>query len=85
MENMLKGAILIYSKIFFILKKKGEIMLDDIDIYDDDEEGEVHKGIRLFIKKGELDVSMIELDNGDEIPLCELSLNELKRIFEEIT
>lgn len=56
-----------------------EIVLWDIDIYDD---GESHKAESIFINDD--NIIMIRLDNGEEIDIEELSYGELFCIYKEI-
>ena len=65
------------------LRQYGEFILWDVDIYDDDNmQGEVHKASRIFVNDD--NITVVELDNGDEINIEELSYNELLCIYEEI-
>lgn len=80
MHNSKKNII---TNIDFHLRQYGEFILWDIDIYDDDNmQGEVHKASRIFINSD--NIAIVELDNGDEINIEELSYNELLCIYEEI-
>lgn len=45
-------------------------------------QGEVHKASRIFINSD--NIAIVELDNGDEINIEELSYNELLCIYEAI-
>lgn len=73
----------IITNIDFHLRQYGEFILWDIDIYDDDNmQGEVHKASRIFINSD--NIAIVELDNGDEINIEELSYNELLCIYEGI-
>ena len=80
MHNSKKNII---TNIDFHLRQYGEFILWDIDIYDDDNmQGELHKASRIFINSD--NIAIVELDNGDEINIEELSYNELLCIYEEI-
>ena len=73
----------IITNIDFHLRQYGEFILWDIDIYDNDNmQGEVHKASRIFINSD--NIAIVELDNGDEINIEELSYNELLCIYEGI-
>ena len=80
---MCKSKRNIISNIYFHLNQYGWFTLCDVDIYDDDNmQGEVHKATKIFINSD--NIAMVELDNGDEIDIEELSYNELLCIYEEI-
>lgn len=73
----------VIANIDFHLRQYGEFILWDVDIYDDDNmQGEVHKASRIFVNDD--NITVVELDNGDEINIEELSYNELLCIYEEI-
>ena len=73
----------VIANIYFHLRQYGEFILWDVDIYDDDNmQGEVHKASRIFINSD--NIAVVELDNGEEIDIEELSYNELLCVYEEI-
>lgn len=79
----MNGRKNIIKNIYYHLNIYGEFDLWDVDIYDDDNmQGEVHKAIRIFINDD--NIAIVELDNGEEIDIEELSYNELLCIYEEI-
>ena len=45
-------------------------------------QGEAHKASRIFINSD--NIAIVELDNGEEIDIEELSYNELLCVYEEI-
>ena len=80
---MCKSKQNLIQNIYFHLNQYGEFILWDVDIYDDDDmKGEAHKASRIFINSD--NIAMVELDNGDEIDIEELSYNELLCIYEGI-
>ena len=72
------------ANIFERMKILQRLDLEDIDIYDDDnQQGESHKAEEIYLNFAD-NVVYINLDNGDEIPLEELSYNELIAIYDEL-
>ena len=77
-----KNAVLVnvYERMKFLQR----LDLEDVDIYDDDnQQGESHKAEEIYLNFAD-NVVYVNLDNGDEIPLEELSYNELIAIYEEL-
>lgn len=72
----------VINNIYYHLRTYGEFLLWDVDIYDDNMKGEVHKGVRVFIDED--NIAMIELDNGEIIDIQELDYNELVAVYDEI-
>ena len=67
------------QNIYFHLNQYGEFILWDVDI---NMQGESHKASKIFINSD--NIAMVELDNGDEIDIEELSYNELVCVYEGI-
>ena len=67
------------QNIYFHLNQYGEFILWDVDI---NMQGEAHKASKIFINSN--NIAMVELDNGDEIDIEELSYNELVCVYEGI-
>lgn len=77
-----KNAVMV--NIYERMKLLQSVDFEDIDIYDDDnQQGEVHKAEKIYLNFADNEV-YVSLDNGDEIPLGELSYNELIEIYAEI-
>ena len=76
---MCKSKQNLIQNIYFHLNQYGEFILWDVDIY---MQGEAHKASRIFINSD--NIAMVELDNGDEIDIEELSYNELVCVYEGI-
>ena len=76
---MCKSKQNLIQNIYFHLNQYGEFILWDVDI---NMQGEAHKASKIFINSD--NIAMVELDNGDEIDIEELSYNELLCIYEGI-
>lgn len=77
-----KNAVMV--NIYECMKTLQSIEFEDIDIYDDDnQQGEVHKAEKIYLNFADNEV-YVSLDNGDDIPLEELSYNELVEVYNEI-
>lgn len=71
------------NNIVFKLNTYGDFRLEDVDIYDDEEQkGECHKAEWVLLDENK--IPCVELENGYVIPIEELSYNELLSITEEI-
>lgn len=74
----------IIGNIIFKLHIFGNYHLEDVDIYDDDEQrGESHKVDMIYLSDD--NIPCVELENGDVIELEELSYTELLSIQEELS
>ena len=76
---MCKSKQNLIQNIYFHLNQYWEFILWDVDI---NMQGESHKASKIFINSN--NIAMVELDNGDEIDIEELSYNELVCVYEGI-
>ena len=77
-----KNAVLV--NVYERMKLLQRLDLEYVDIYDDNnQQGESHKAEEIYLNYSD-NVVYVNLDNGDEIPLEELSYNELIAIYEEL-
>jgi len=78
----MKNELISEIEIFLAINYTDNYPLKDLDVYDDEnEQGESHKTISITKYESGL---CVDLDNGDSIPLSELSEKELKNICDEL-
>lgn len=77
----MNGKEQIIKNIYFHLNQYGDFILWEVEIYDEVNELYI-KANKIYINSD--NIAMIELENGNDIDIEELSYNELLEVYEEI-
>lgn len=77
----MNGRKNIIKNIYYHLSTYGDFNLWDIDIFDE-LNNVYNKAIRIFINND--NIAMVELDNGNDVDIEELTYEELLCLYEEI-